>query len=95
MATTIEDDASLDDFKDDEASVDTIVIPDFMPDDRHIIQRFPRSANVDAVPTKVRTFRKAFSTSLLVVLKVWCLLVQEASFCTRACRSTSSGPFTF
>ena len=77
MAATIEDDASLNDFGDDEASGDTIVVPDFMPDARHIMRRFPRSADVDAAPTEVRAFRETFGTSLLVVQKVWCLLVQE------------------
>jgi hypothetical protein len=77
MAATIEDDASLDNFEDDEASGDTIVVPDFMPDARHIMQRLPRSADVDAVPTEVCAFRETLGTSLLVVEKVRCLLVQE------------------
>ena len=77
MAATIEDNASLNDFEDDEASGDTIIVPDFMPDVPQIMWRFPCSANVDAAPTKVRAFRETFGTSLLIVQKVWCLLVQE------------------
>ena len=92
MATTIEDDASLDNFEDDEALEDTIIIPDFMPDarlgdtivvpnfmpdTRHIMRWFPCSADVDAAPTEVRAFRETFDTSRLVVQKVWSLLVQE------------------
>ncbi len=78
MAATIEGDASLDDFGDDEASGDTIVIPNFMPDARQIMRRFPRRADVDAAPTEYCAFCETFGTSLLVVEKVWCLLVQES-----------------
>ncbi len=73
----IEDDASLDNFEDDKASGDTIVVPDFMPDVRQIMRRFPSSSDVDAAPTEVHAFRETFGTSLLVMQKVWCLLVQE------------------
>jgi hypothetical protein len=71
MAATIEDDASLDDFGVDKASGDTIVVPDFMPDARKIMRRFPRRADVEVAPTEVRAFRETFGTSLLVVQKVW------------------------
>jgi hypothetical protein len=77
MAATIEDDASLDNFEDDEALGDTIVVSDFMPDAWQIMRRFPCSADMDAAQTEVRAFRKTFGTSLLIVEKVWCLLVQE------------------
>ena len=77
MAATIEDDASLDDFGDDKASGDTIVVPDFMPDARDIMRKFPRDPEAAAAPTEVRAFRETFGTSLLIVETVWCLLVQE------------------
>jgi len=78
MATTIEDDAaSLDDNEEDDASGVTIDIPDFMPDARDIMRKFPRDPEAAAAPTEVRAFRETFGTSLLIVETVWCLLVQE------------------
>ena len=78
MASTIEvDAASLDDYEEEDASGVTIVIPDFMPDARDIMRKFPRDPEAAAAPTEVRAFRETFGTSLLIVETVWCLLVQE------------------
>jgi hypothetical protein len=66
-----------DGYEEDDASGVTLVIPDFMPDARDIMRKFPRDPEAAAAPTKVRAFRETFGTSLLIVETVWCLLVQE------------------
>ena len=48
-----------------------------MPAARDIMRRFPRRPEAAGAATEVRAFRETFGTSLLVVQKVWCLLVQE------------------
>ena len=49
--------------------------PDFMPDARDIMNKFPRPDT--AALTEIRAFRETFGTSLLIVSKVWSMLWEE------------------
>ena len=91
MATTIEDDAaSLDDFEGGVALGVTYVTPDFMPDARDIMRKFPCNPEADA---GAHAFHETFDTSLhwRWYGASWC---RRLSFRTRASQSISCGPFT-
>jgi hypothetical protein len=61
---------------DDDDNDDGDARPDFMPDARDIMNKFPRRPDA-AASTEIRAFRETFGTSLLVVNKVWSMLLEE------------------
>ncbi len=62
MATTIEDDISLDDIEGDDASGDTYNVPHFIPAIRAIIWRFPCTPGAAGAATETRAFCNTFGT---------------------------------
>ena len=69
-----EDGSDLD-VRDDDDECDRHAHPDFMPDARDMMNKFPCPAA--AASTKIRASRKTFGTSLLIVSKVWSMLWEE------------------
>jgi len=65
-----------DDDDNDDVDDDGDARPDFMPVTRDIMNKFPRRPDA-AASTKICAFRETFSTSLLVVSKVWSMLLEE------------------
>ena len=63
----------VDDDDDDDDDGDTH--PDFMPDARDIMNKFPRPDA--AASTEIRAFRETFGTSLPIVSMVWSMLLEE------------------
>jgi hypothetical protein len=72
----MEDVSDLDvDDEDDDDKFDLHATPDFMPDARDIMNKFPRPDA--AASTEIRAFRETFGTSVLIVSKLWSMLWEE------------------
>ena len=72
----MEDGSNLDvDDEDDNDEFNSHARPDFMPDARDIMNKFPRPDA--AALTKIRAFCETFGTSLLIVSKSWSMLWEE------------------
>ena len=65
------DDVADDDDDDDDGDAH----PDFMPDARDIMNKFPRPDA--AASTEIRAFRETFGTSMPIVSMVWSMLLEE------------------
>jgi len=61
--------------EDDNNEFNSHARPDFMPNARDIMNKFPRPDS--AASTGICAFRETFSTSLLIVSKVWSMLWEE------------------
>ena len=80
MATTIEEDVSLDDDDIEDGDNDegeSYVLPNFMPAARDIMRRFPRRPEAAVAATENRAFRETFGTPLHNVERLWFLLDKE------------------